>query len=74
MIATKELQTMTRQEKLQTMEALWADLSSSDADVDSPGWHVTELRETETRVRSGVETPMAWEMVKPLLRARFACN
>jgi len=72
MIATKELQGMTRQEKLQTMEALWDDLSSSDAAVDSPDWHLTELRETEERVSSGAETPMAWEMVKTLLRARFA--
>jgi len=74
MIATKELETMTRQEKLQTMEALWDDLSSSAADVESPDWHLTELRETEARVRSGVETPMAWETVKSLMRARLACN
>jgi hypothetical protein len=72
MIATKELQGMTRQEKLQTMEALWDDLSSSDAVIDSPDWHLTELHETEERVSSGAETPMAWEMVKTLLRARFA--
>lgn len=74
MIAAKELQAMTRLEKVQTMEALWDDLSSSDAAMPSPDWHLTELRETEARVSSGVETPMAWETVKSLLRARFTCN
>ena len=44
---------MSRTDKLRAMEALWADLSRDEAEIDSPGWHAEILRETEQLVRDG---------------------
>ena len=45
-----EIQQLPRQEKLRLMEALWADLSRDEAEVESPAWHADALRETAERV------------------------
>ena len=37
---------MSRAEKLRALEALWADLSRTEAAVESPAWHADALRET----------------------------
>jgi hypothetical protein len=63
---------MSREEKLQTMEAIWADLSKADAEVESPAWHEHVLRETEARVAAGQERIADWETAKQELRKRFA--
>jgi hypothetical protein len=62
---------MTREEKLQVMEALWADLSQNETALESPAWHARELRETEARASTGQETSMDWETAKQELRKRF---
>jgi len=71
MTATIQLGRMSREEKLQTMEAIWADLSSSDALVESPAWHEAVLKETASRVASGQERIVDWETAKQVLRKRF---
>lgn len=67
----QEIKRMTRAEKLQTMEAIWADLSASDAEVESPAWHADALRETEARMAAGQENVVDWEDAKRELRRRF---
>ncbi|HEY5233644.1 MAG TPA: addiction module protein [Verrucomicrobiae bacterium] len=63
-----EIQQMPLQEKLKLMEALWADLSRDDAEVESPAWHADALRETSERVARGEEKVLDWEQVKIELR------
>jgi len=59
-----EIQQMPRREKLKLMEALWADLSRNEAEVESPAWHADALRETSERVARGEEKAMDWEQAK----------
>ena len=58
------LDQMTTAEKLQVMEALWADLSRNEREIESPVWHEQVLREREQRVRSGQESFIDWETAK----------
>ncbi len=62
---------MTRDEKLRVMEALWADLSENNADVESPAWHQQALKETENRLESGQEEVLDWADAKRVLQKRF---
>lgn len=71
MNATLQLERMSREEKLQAMEALWADLSKDDAAVPSPAWHHDVLRKTEARVAAGQEQMADWTTAKTELRKRF---
>ena len=59
---------LPRAEKLRLMEALWDDLGHDGIEMDSPDWHEAVLRETEHRVASGEETPVAWDAAKRHLR------
>lgn len=59
------LEKMTLAEKLQAMEALWADLSRDEA-MESPGWHEQVLQE-----RAGEKNPVDWETAKKQLRSRL---
>ncbi len=58
------LDKMTVPEKLQLMEALWADLSRHEADVELPAWHGQVLRETGQRAADGKENAVDWETAK----------
>jgi len=71
MVSTLHLEKMSRAEKLQTMEAIWADLSKDGADIESPAWHKGALKETEARVAAGQERIADWETAKRELRKRF---
>jgi hypothetical protein len=69
-MTTIELQSMSREEKLKVMHALWEDLAREEDAVESPTWHADALRETEERVRSGVERVRDWDEAKAELRKR----
>lgn len=72
MSTTIQIERMSRKEKLQTMETLWADLSRDDARVESPAWHRDILKETEARVAAGEEEKIVkWPAAKRVLRKRF---
>jgi len=68
---TLPLDQMTTAEKLRAMEALWADLSRHEEEIESPPWHEQILKEREDRVRSGQETLIDWETAKKQLRDRL---
>lgn len=72
MTSTIQIDKMSRTEKLQTMEALWEDLSRTEAEIESPSWHQDVLRETEARFAAGQEQVTDWEAAKKALRNRFA--
>ena len=66
-----EIEKMTLEEKLRAMEALWADLSRKEQDIQSPPWHEQLLKEREERVQSGQERFESWEDAKRELRDRL---
>ena len=66
-----EIEKMTLEEKLRAMEALWADLSRNDRNIQSPAWHEPLLKEREQRVKSGQEKFESWEDAKRDLRDRL---
>ena len=59
---------MSVAEKLQAMEALWADLSRHGPDEVVPGWHADVLAERERRLETGQEAVLDWEEAKRQLR------
>ncbi len=71
MTTTIQIERMSREEKLQTMEAIWSDLSRDDAAVESPAWHEHVLKETEARVAAGQEKITDWTTAKQILRKRL---
>lgn len=66
-----ELEKMTLEEKLRALEALWADLSRNEQDIQSPPWHEQILKERGERVKSGQEKFQSWDDAKRDLRKRL---
>lgn len=64
------LDEMSIEEKLQTMEALWEDLSADPTKIESPAWHEEELRERERKIASGEAKFIDWEAAKADIRRR----
>ena len=70
--ATLPLDKMTVAEKLRAMEALWADLSRNEQQIESPGWHGEVLHDRMDAVKSGKESFVDWEIAKKQLRDRLS--
>ncbi|MFQ3168058.1 MAG: hypothetical protein ACI8QI_000595 [Limisphaerales bacterium] len=68
MTVQQQVLQLPKTEKLKLMEMLWADLSESEADFESPAWHEKALRETEQRLELGEEQTHDWEVAKRKLR------
>ena len=71
MLIELEIEKMTLDEKLRAMEALWADLSRNEHNIQSPPWHEQVLEAREQRVKSGDEKFLNWEDTKRELRGRL---
>jgi len=71
MISTLQISQMSREEKLRVLEAIWAELSRDDVQVESPTWHEEVLKETEARVAADRERIVDWQAAKQELRKRF---
>ena len=56
-----QFDSMTIEEKLQAMEALWADLCSNGDLPTSPAWHGEVLAQREAAIERGAETFGHWE-------------
>ncbi|HEV7667724.1 MAG TPA: addiction module protein [Thermoanaerobaculia bacterium] len=66
------LSEMSVEEKLQTMEALWEDLSRNAALLESPAWHDEVLRERDRQIEAGEASFMDWEQAKAHIRNRVS--
>ncbi|MEX2346204.1 MAG: addiction module protein [Balneolaceae bacterium] len=66
-----EIEKLSKEEKLQLMHAIWEDLVKDEKQIKSPKWHEGLLRETEERVRSGIEPRVDWTDAKQELRKHF---
>jgi hypothetical protein len=67
---TLPLEEMTVPEKLQIMEARWADLCRDSDALESPTWHGEVLAEREQRIATGETGFTDWEKAKADIRAR----
>jgi hypothetical protein len=71
MEAILPLSQMSVAEKLRAMEAIWADLSRDETQLESPAWHGDVLHDRDERVKSGKESFMDWETAKKQLRDKL---
>ncbi|HYJ05149.1 MAG TPA: addiction module protein [Chthoniobacterales bacterium] len=62
------LKEMSVEEKLETMEAIWKDLSANPEQIESPAWHEEELRVREAQIESGEAGFLDWENAKKEIR------
>ena len=62
---------LSKEEKLQVMEAIWEDLTREEDSIPSPQWHAEVLQETEGRVKTGQEEILDWEKAQSDLRNRL---
>jgi hypothetical protein len=65
---------MSVEEKLQTMEAIWENLSATPAAIESPAWHEEELRVREAQVESGEAKFVDWEKAKEEIRRQTSLD
>jgi hypothetical protein len=63
------LSKLTLAQKLELMEALWADLR-----LESPAWHETVLRDREEAYAAGKITVSDWEQAKKRIRKKDAAT
>lgn len=61
---TDSIQYMTRQEKLQTMEALWDALTRDTSEPASPAWHGEVLAERRARMEQSNATFVSLDELK----------
>jgi hypothetical protein len=71
MEAVLPLDQMTTEEKLRSMEVLWADLTRKADNFESPAWHGDVLRERDQRIAEGKESFIDWDEAKRQLRERL---
>jgi hypothetical protein len=69
MTTALQIDQMTLEEKLQTMELLWESISRKPEEFESPAWHETVLQEREERIRAHLDPSIDWEQAKSELRA-----
>jgi len=64
----KEIQNLSKIEKISIMEKIWADLTKNEDSIEIPDWHIQALEETEKRVKEGKEHFLDWESAKEAIR------
>lgn len=65
-----ELDRMTLEEKLRTMDALWENLCRNENDLPVPQWHKDLLDERERLVKDGQAKFLDWETAKSQIKAK----
>jgi hypothetical protein len=63
-----DLNQMSLEEKLETMEALWDDLCRQEEQLASPGWHGDILEKRAASLDRGEEMPEDWETAKEAIK------
>jgi len=58
------IQEMTIDEKIRTMELLWDDICRNVPDFDSPPWHGDLLKERENLIEQGKDKFIDWDEAK----------
>lgn len=63
---------MTTAQKLETMDAIWADLSRTPETFATPVWHKSVLDERRAAVVAGTATYSDWSEAKRRLKKKLA--
>ncbi len=66
------LEKMSTEEKIQTMETIWDDLSGKADSIPSPSWHKKVLKEREDRVKKGDDEFVNWNSAKKYIRDKIS--
>ena len=59
-------------EKLNLMEALWADLTRDETKLESPAWHETVLKDREEAFAAGKVFVSDWEQAKKRIKKKVS--
>jgi putative addiction module component (TIGR02574 family) len=59
-------------QKLNLMEALWADLTQDEKKLKSPAWHETVLKDREEAFMAGRVTASDWEQAKKRIKKKIS--
>jgi len=59
-------------QKLDLMEALWADLTRDEKKFKSPAWHETVLKDREKAFMAGKLTVSDWEQAKKRIKKKVS--
>ncbi len=59
-------------QKLNLMEAIWADLTRYESKLESPAWHENILNEREEAFESGKETVSNWKQAKKRIKKKVS--
>ena len=62
------IDTLSREDKLKLMEALWDDLTGTAADFASPNWHADALDAAQQAHAAGKADFIDWSQAKRQLR------
>lgn len=68
------LESMTLADKLEAMEAIWADISRRPAELPSPDWHKEILDERRRLVAEGKLKFLDWDTAIADLRNELRAN
>ena len=60
-------------QKLDLMEALWADLTRDEKTLKSPAWHETILKDREEAFAAGKVAVSDWEQTKKRIKKKVSC-
>ena len=63
---------LSRAQKLDLMETLWADLSRDEEKLESPAWHKAVLEDREVAFKAGKGTASDWEQAKKRIRKKLS--
>ena len=64
----EEVSRLSKAERLQAVELLWASLSKEQQDIESPEWHGEVLAERKAKVDSGEAQFLSVDQLKERLR------
>lgn len=59
-------------QKLDLMEALWADLTRDEKKLESPAWHEIVLKDREEALAAGKVTISDWEQAKKRIKRKVS--
>lgn len=65
---------MTPSQRVELMEALWAEMSRNPAEVPVPDWHRRELEKRAAALAKGEDEYIDWEIAKEQIRLETSEN
>lgn len=73
MLTQQEIEKMSVNEKLATIELLWTNLLMTQADIRPPAWHRDVLSVREADYAAGKEKALDWATAKASILHEVSC-